>query len=167
MRYISILLVTLVIPAFAFANDNGLRVVYKHYDFYPPANPVAVGFLGSDNNTLIFKYSPDAGDNIVGFSTEDELNTGGCDPEAFFTNVLNKNNANCDELSLKTFRHVFAKDRETGIWSNGEYKFYYFLGKKHSTVFFIPNNIAAKIIKVDSNFLTKNEMKSLLRDYVQ
>ncbi|MDF0752010.1 hypothetical protein NLU14_17400 [Marinobacter sp. 71-i] len=65
------------------ASGRDLRVVYGKLDFYIPNNPIVVGYLGTDSEILIAKYSDEPGKDIVGFSLDKEVNTGGCSPEVF------------------------------------------------------------------------------------
>jgi len=50
------------------ASESDLRIIYGELDFYIPNNPVVVGYLGTDSEILIAKYSDEPGKDIVGFS---------------------------------------------------------------------------------------------------
>lgn len=85
----------------------------------------------------------------------------------FFNEVLGKENTGCDELAIQSFRHVFVEDREAGVWSGKSRDFYYFISDKKSTIFFASGTPEEKIIKVDSNFLTRKQIKQLFKEHVE
>lgn len=139
---------------------------YHGYNFYLPEAPKAFGFLGSENDTIVLKYGDDPGEGLVGFSVESEMATGGCEPEEFFKEVLGKAGNDCDRLAVESFQHIFVEDRDVGVWSGEGHNFYYFVGDPKTTVFFAARDSDNKILKVDTNFLTKKTLKKLFNEYL-
>ena len=151
---------------FAFAESGYFKMSYHGYNFYLPEAPKASGFLGSENDTIILKYGEDPGEGLVGLSVESEMATDGCDPEEFFKEVLGKTEKGCDRLAVESFQHVFVEDRDVGVWSGEDHNFYYFVGDPKTTVFFATRDSDKKILKVDTNFLTKKTLKRLFKEYL-
>lgn len=71
--------------SFASAEINDFRFVYHGLKFYIPDAPKSVGFLGTDSDTIIFKYGDNPGEKLIGFSIENKMKTGGCEPVPFST----------------------------------------------------------------------------------
>jgi hypothetical protein len=166
MKRTALFLLVLVVSVFAFAENDNFKFVYHGYNFYFPEAPKSAGFLGSENDTIVLKYGDDSGEGLVGFSVESEMATGGCDPEAFFKEVLKEAKEGCDGLAVQSFQHVFVDDREAGVWSGEDHDFYYFIGDNKTTVFFATSDSDNKILKVDTNFLTKKTMKQVFNEYL-
>lgn len=150
----------------AFADSKNLQVVYEGLKFYAPSNAKVVGFLGTDSDILLLKYSEQPGKKIIGFSIDKELNYGSCEPKEFFEATLDFNSTNCGSEALDAFRHVFVKDRDHGAFSGTKGKFYYFIGKDHSTIFYVLDGANDRVLKVESNFLPKDKLKFLIHDHL-
>ncbi|PVY76439.1 hypothetical protein C8D92_105192 [Tamilnaduibacter salinus] len=150
----------------ATAQSEGLRIVYQNYDFYVPEKPVLMAYLGTDSDILIAKYSEKPGKKFIGFSRERDLNTGECPPAAFFEQALEKRNGACREGSLKAFRTVFMKDRDSGRWSGEGHQFYYFVSPEQSTVFIISDKKNEAVYKVESDYLDKDAIKAIFSEYL-
>lgn len=155
------------LSSIASAESNDFKFVYHGLNFYIPDAPKSAGFLGTESDTIIFKYGDNPGEKLIGFSVENKMETGGCEPVPFFNEVLGKENTGCDELAVQSFRHVFVEDREAGVWSSKSRDFYYFISDKKSTIFFASGTPETKIIKVDSNFLTRKQIKQVFKEYVE
>lgn len=155
-----------LLPLSLSASGSDLRIVYGKNDFYIPSNPSVVGYLGTDSEILIAKYSDEPGKHIVGFSVDNEVNTGGCSPGVFFKSALSKNESECDARAIESFRYVFMKNRESGIWSSGDKDFFYFIGSDKSTVFLIEKGTDNKTYKIESNFLSKEGIKDIFSSYL-
>lgn len=160
------LLFILLLPLSLSASEKDFRIVYGGLDFYIPKNPNVVGYLGTDSEILIAKYSEEPGKDIVGFSLDKEVNTGGCKPEVFLKSFLSKNESECDPEALDSFRYVFMKDRESGVWSSGNKEIFYFIGSEKSTVFLIGKRSDNSMYKIESNFLSKEEIKDIFSSYL-
>ncbi len=165
MNKIFILVFMSLLPLSLSASDSNLRIVYGENDFYIPSNPSVVGYLGTDSEILIAKYSDEPGKDIVGFSVDKEVNTGGCSPGVFFKSVLSKNEPECDKKAIESFRYVFMKNRDSGIWSSGDKEFFYFIGSDKSTVFLTEKGTDKKTYKIESNFLSKEGVKDIFASY--
>jgi len=155
-----------LLPFSLSASESDLRIVYGELDFYIPNNPVVVGYLGTDSEILIAKYSDEPGKKIVGFSLDKEVNTGGCSPEVFFRSVLSENEAKCDINAVESFRYVFMKNRDSGIWSSGDKEFFYFIGSDKSTVFLTEKGTDSKTYKIESNYLSKKRIKDIFSSHL-
>jgi hypothetical protein len=166
MKRTVLFLLAIVVSVFAFAEGDNFKFNYHGYNFYLPEAPKSAGFLGSENDTIVLKYGDDSGEGLVGFSVESEMATGGCDPEAFFKEVLGETKEGCDGLAVQSFQHVFVDDREAGVWSGEDHNFYYFIGDTKTTVFFATSDSDNKILKVDTNFLTKKTIKKVFNEYL-
>lgn len=154
------------IPFSLLASENDFRIVYGELDFYIPNNPIVVGYLGTDSEILIAKYSDEPGKDIIGFSLDQEVNTGGCSPEVFFRSVLNENEPECNISAVESFRYVFMKNRDSGIWSGGDKEFFYFIGSDKSTVFLTEKGTDSKTYKIESNFLSKERIKDIFSNHL-
>lgn len=168
MRHLMLILaISLPLLGCATAGQSeDLRVLYHDHDFYLPADPVLMAYLGSDNNILAVKYSEQQGKQYVSFSVEPEFEAGGCSFSAFFTQVLNGVDQGCDELAVRSFEAVFVRDRESGVWSGGDRQFFYFLSPKRSTVFLVSPAEGGTLYKVESDFLDKASLKGLFSQYL-
>jgi hypothetical protein len=161
MKAFFIFAIMSIIPLSLSASGNDLRIVYGELDFYIPNNPSVIGYLGTDSEILIAKYSDEPGKSIVGFSVDKEVNTGGCSPRVFFKSALSKSATECDAQAIESFRYVFMKNRDSGIWSSGNKEFFYFIGPDKSTVFLVEEGAGEKTYKIESNFLSKEEIKEI------
>jgi len=166
MNKLFIFALMLLLPLSLSASGSDLRIVYGKLDFYIPKGPSVVGYLGTDSEILIAKYSDEPGKDIVGFSLDKEVNTGGCSPVIFFKSVLSKKESECDAKAIESFRYVFMKNRDSGIWSNGNKEFFYFIGSDKSTVFLIEKGTDNKTYKIESNFLSKERIKDIFSSYL-
>lgn len=167
MKRKALFLFIVFFSSFASAESNDFKFVYHGLKFYIPDAPKSAGFLGTENDTVIFKYGNNPGEKLIGFSIENKMETGGCEPAPFFNEALGKENTGCEELAVKSFRHVFVDDRESGVWPGENHDFYYFISDNKSTIFFTSGSPETKIIKVDSNFLTKKQIKRVFKEYVE
>lgn len=166
MNKIFVLAFMSILPLSLSASGSDLRIVYGELDFYIPNNPNVVGYLGTDSEILIAKYSDELGKDIVGFSLDKEVNTGGCSPVVFFESVLSKSESECDAKAIESFRYVFMRNRESGVWSSDNKEFFYFVGSDKSTVFLIEKGADNKTYKIESNFLSKEGVKDIFSSYL-
>lgn len=166
MKRTALFLLAIVVSVFAFAESKNFKFNYHGYNLYLPEVPKSAGFLGSESDTIVLKYSDDPGEGLVGFSVESGMATGGCDANAFFKEVLGENKEECDRLAVESFQRIFVDGRESGVWLGEDHNFYYFIGDTKTTIFFPTSDSDNKIIKVDTNFLTKKTMKKVFNEYL-
>ena len=166
MKAFFIFAIMSIIPLSLSANGNDLRIVYGELDFYIPSNPKVIGYLGTDSEILIAKYSDEPGKSIIGFSLDKEVNTGGCGPRVFFKSVLNKDASECDAEAVESFRYVFMKNRDSGTWSSGNKEIFYFIGSDKSTVFLVEEGSDNKTYKIESNFLSEKGIKKIFASHL-
>lgn len=159
-------MLAIIFPALVFADSDYFKISYHGYNFYLPEPPESVGFLGSENDTIILKYSDNPGEGLIGFSVESEMMTGGCDPEAFFREVMGETEKSCDRLAVESFQYIFVNDRDVGVWLGKDHNFYYFVGDIKAAVFFVTGDSGDQILKVDTNFLTKKALKKVFKEYL-
>lgn len=147
------------------ATSSNVRISYSGLDFYIPSEIVAIGSAGGEDNFLGFKYSPTPGERFIAFTKEGVFGTGGCDYPAFFQQVLMVSDTNdCEQSAVESFRQVFKVGSESGVWSEGEYDVYFFPGDQKVFVFLVLDD--KTVIKIDSDFLDKEGMRSVLADQV-
>lgn len=166
MKKILIFMIMSIVPVSLSASGNNLRIVYGTHDFFIPNSPLVIGYLGTDSEILIAKYSDEPGKSIVGFSLDKELNTGGCGPMAFFNSVLSEGESECDAEAVQSFRYVFMKNRDSGIWSSGNKGIFYFIGSEKSTVFLVGKDDDNKAYKIETNFLHKKQIKKIFSSHL-
>lgn len=166
MKKMTLFVCLLSFSFLAFADSRNFKFVYQGLDFYIPEAPKSAGFLGTSSGTIIFKYGDEPGENLIGFSVEKDMETGGCEPVSFFKEVVGLAKTGCDELAVESFRRVFVDDREVGTWSGDNHDFFYFIGNKKSTIFFASGDPETRILKVDTNFLTKNLIKQVFNEHL-
>jgi len=166
MKALFIFVIMSIIPLSLSASVNDLRIVYGAHDFYIPNSPSVIGYLGTDSEILIAKYSDEPGKSIVGFSLDKELNTGGCGPMVFFKAVLSEGESECDAEAVESFRYVFMKNRDSGIWSSGNKEIFYFIGSNKATVFLVEEDGDKKTYKIETNFLNKKQIKKIFASHL-
>lgn len=166
MKRITLVLLAIMLSTFAFAESDYFKMSYHGYNFYLPETPKSAGFLGSENDTIVLKYGDDPGEGLVGLSVEGDMATGDCDPEDFFKEVLEKADKGCDRLAVESFQRVFVDNRDAGVWSGEGHNFYYFIGDPKTTVFFATSDSDNKILKVDTNFLTRKKLEKVFNEYL-
>ena len=166
MKTLLVFAIMSISPLSLSANGNYLRIVYGELDFYIPNNPSVIGYLGTDSEILIAKYSDEPGKSIVGFSLDKDVNTGGCGPRFFFKPVLSKSASECDVEAVESFRYVFMKNRDSGTWSSGNKEIFYFIGPDKSTVFLVEEGADNKTYKIESNFLSKKGIKKIFASHL-
>ena len=144
------------------ASGKSFKLSYSGINVSIPAGQKAIGSAGGEGNFLVFKFSEKAGKKYLAFTdiTKDNSIKYGCDTNIFFS-VLYKESANntCNVEELAAYEHVFLKDTDHGIWVTGSIKAYYMVGKTQSFVFLFSKN---KIIKIDSDFLSKDQLKNII-----
>ena len=165
MKALFIFAIILIIPLSLSASENYLRIVYGAHDFYIPNSPRVIGYLGTDSEILIAKYSEEPGKRIIGFSLDKELNTGGCGPTVFFKSVLSEDASECDAKAIESFRYVFMKNRDSGTWSSGNKKIFYFIGSDKATAFLVEDD-DNKTYKIETNFLNKKQIKKIFASHL-
>lgn len=157
------LLISLILPAYICAEPElkPLKVVYSGDSFRVPVVPAVVGYLGGQAETLILKYSDEPGYRYIGFTIDRDIDMGGCDPRAFFQDLLRESEPLvCQSDSIRSLQIVFS-GYEKGMWSNSGRDFYYFLNDSHpSFVFFVSRDGA--LVKVESDFLQASDFKRMI-----
>ena len=151
------------LPACA-QTDQYITAAYDGMKFRIPESPVIVGSLGANNDILVIKYSETIGKRYITFNTENALDTGGCGRSEFFEATLSKtDNHDCSQGSVASFRNVFVKGADSGIWKIGGKTYYFFLSDPGSSfVFFQSDN--GNLIKLESDYLNSDGLRKILGD---
>lgn len=147
-------------------DSSYMNVMYSGLMFKIPADPLVVAYLGGESDILTFEYSKEPG-KYIGYTTDHDLTTGGCDPAIFFQKALSGEASKSDcNGEITSFNQVFSRGRETGTWSGTNQTFYYFIssGKRSSFVFFVSDDGTIK--KMESDFLKKSDFRKSLSNYL-
>lgn len=170
MQRIVLALLFLICSSGCFSS-GGFDTVDFHYSGLTlriPANACVIASNGGDDNVLIFRYGPEKGKKFLAFSdlTHDSSLSYGCEPAVFFDDVFNENGqSNCNREQLNVFSEVFLTDVEKGSWVGSEMTVYFTIGKEHSFLFACDAN--KKVIKIDTDFLNKSELKGIVEKYLK
>lgn len=97
----------------------------------------------------------------MAFSQEARIDNS-CSSEAFFQAVLKPaQNTACDRQAAAIFTQQFAHQYPAQRWSGAEHNAYYFQTDDQRKFVFIPLS-ADKLLKIDSDFLSKQQLRGLL-----
>jgi hypothetical protein len=165
MKKFALLLTLAITSATACAQtDQTITAVYSGMKFQVPDAPVIFGALGQSNDILLIKYSHTPGERYISFSTENSLDTGGCEMGDFFEVVLEQNSENgCEKSAVESFQSVFVEGTSSGVWQGEERDYYNFLSdKERSFVFF--SSESGQLVKLESDFLEAPDFQTLLGD---
>jgi len=83
-----------------------------------------------------------------------------------FSLSASESEAECDGAAVESFRYVFMKNRDSGIWSGGDKEFFYFIGSDKSTVFMTEKGADSRTYKIESNFLSKERIKDIFSSHL-
>ncbi|NVD36753.1 hypothetical protein [Marinobacter lutaoensis] len=144
--------------------DQYITATYSGMKFQVPESPVIVGSLGANNDILLIKYSNNVGERYISFGTENTLDTGGCGWPDFFEATLSANqDYGCDRASVESFKSVFVRGADTGIWKVSDRVYYYFLSDQEPSFVFFQSD-KGNLIKLESDFLDSDGFRRVLGD---
>jgi len=146
--------------------DTQVDLVFADFRFQVPSQLAAIGV--QDNETfLAIRYGNEPGRNYLTFTNQPTVPTNGCPPEEFFSKAmeLERNAAtsdSCDASDIQDFRTFFLEQSESGVWKGQDFRAYYLLQDEKSMVYL--NGPDRSFIKVDTDFLNTDELKSLIEN---
>lgn len=143
------------------ANSVEPVVHFAGLAFTLPAQPMMIATANQRADFLVVKYSTEPGRDYVAFSQETRIDNS-CPSEAFFQAVLKPaQNTACDRQAVSIFTEQFAHQYPAQHWSGAERDAYYFQTDDQRKFVFIPLS-ADKLLKIDSDFLSQQQLRSLL-----
>ena len=133
---------------------TSLQVVFQHYRFNAPLNPLFVAQPHAD--LLLLKYSTAKGKQYLAFSKEPEL-----DPACKLATLLNQFNQpeGCQAVR-KSFSATF-KAHPSLPFKLGQQPGFYAFSSAGNTFLFSPLATGGAL-KIDTDFLTDQQLKQLL-----
>lgn len=167
-KTISILIFLLISsPVFSQAVNSSIELVYSGMKFRVPGDHVVIGSMGGNDNFLVFRYSNELGKKYIAFTnmTNNSNINYKCEMSVFFNDAFNENKkSKCNQDELKAFKKIFLVNKDFGEWNNEKYSFFYTIGKKDSFLFIVDTN--GKVVKIDSDFIDKQGLKHIVREYL-
>lgn len=148
------------------ATANKTDVHYGGHVFSVPVSPYVIALLGSgEERALILRYGEVKGEKYLAFSgvESNEDMDYGCAVDVFFNALFTGVDAmSCNSDVLEAFAAVFIRQHVVGKWEGNTLTAYFSMGDEQSFVFLL-NGVGA-IIKIDSDFLSKEELKTLVEN---
>lgn len=129
-----------------------------------PSKFTLIGDAGGSDNILIIRYGKEKGKKFIAFTdmANDKSIEFGCPVNVFFQDLFSGSDAtSCNEKNLDIFRETFITNKDVEMWSVGNYVVNYSGGKDKSFAFISGKD--GKLVKVDSDFLSKDDYKKLLK----
>lgn len=136
---------------------------YSGHFFTVPQNAFVIASTGGDDNMLILRYGPDKGKKYLAFSDirGDKSVDFGCDPSKFFGALFsNMSGIDCNQDQLSAFKKVFVNGHDVGSWSGDKLTVYFSVSNDQSFLFAFDSS--GKSIKIDSDFLSKSELRNIV-----
>ncbi len=112
---------------------------------------------------LILRYGSEKGKRYLAFSDMkgDKTVDFGCDPAKFFGAIFtNASGTDCNQDELGAFKKVFVNGHDVGSWSGDKLTVYFSVSNDKSFLFAFDSS--GKSIKIDSDFLSKSELKNVV-----
>ncbi|HBF06736.1 MAG TPA: hypothetical protein DHW71_04260 [Gammaproteobacteria bacterium] len=143
--------------------ENRIVAQYEEFKFNVPPSPQAVASIM--DGQLILRYGKRQGERYIAISqfNQDEYNLLGCTPEAFFTALEGtREQHGCNQDFLESFKWTFIKEKDYGIWAGDDYKIFYSVENNSlNTSFLFALTQDGRVIKLESDFLNKEELEQL------
>lgn len=140
-----------------------IKLVYSDLTFSLPGSISAMGDAGGGQNILIVRYGDVKGQNFIAFSdmTNDSSLDYGCPAAVFFRGVFSDSvDKACNKESLDIMRQVFVEGKDVASWSTKDYEIKY--SKDHNKIFAFIIGGNGKLVKIDSDFISKDSLKRIL-----
>ena len=166
MTKISLLPLLLLLTVFgchASVNPGKIEVSYSGYVFLVPQKASVIASIGGSDNILALRYGAEKGKRYLAFSEikGDGAVDFGCAPSVFFGAVFAASaDAGCNPDELSAFKKVFVEKQDAGKWAGDKLTVYFSIGKEQSFLFVFDG--AGKAIKIDTDFLSKAELKDVV-----
>ena len=88
-----------------------------------------------------------------------------CELSVFFHDSFLKNsNSDCNKDEMKAFYQVFIENKEHAHFKQNGYSIYFTIGETDAFLFFV--DPAGKVVKIDTDFLGKDELLSIVSNYL-
>ncbi|SDU15977.1 hypothetical protein [Halopseudomonas salegens] len=153
-----------VISCKALATPAKTDLHYSGHVFSVPVNAHVIAVLGDGDETmLVLRYGPEKGERYLAFSDiEDDKDASyGCEPSVFFAALFTEApGEGCSADMLSSFNDVFVKQHDVGKWEGDKLTVYFSIGEELSFLFAF--DAAGESIKIDTDFLSKEELKALV-----
>lgn len=148
----------------SFQNDNQkLSVLLAGLSFNLPTQPKVIAMPNGCGDFLIFKYSNQPSQDYLAFSLEAAIDES-CSSEEFFQAVVNPDpNTLCNSHAVTAFTQQFADQYPAELWPSAKHNAYYFQTNDQRQFVFIPL-AADKLLKLDSDFFSKQQLRGVLGD---
>ncbi|HFB63994.1 MAG TPA: hypothetical protein ENJ60_00500 [Aeromonadales bacterium] len=144
------------------------ELIYSELKFNLPGNFTLVGDLGGKDNILIFRYGDKKGKNYIAFTdmTNDKSIDYRCSPSIFYMDLFSKNNnTRCNKEKINILNTVFIDNNEIITWKTEKYTLNY--SSDHNKAFVFISGKDGKLIKIDSDFISRKEFKSMFEHILQ
>lgn len=148
------------------AESTKIDLIFSGYRFNIPSGHAAIGSNGGSDNFLVFRYGEKLGEKYIAFTKMPAKEYIGysCALSVFFNDSFLKNNdSSCNKDEMKAFYQVFIENNEHAHFEQNGYSVYFTIGEKDSFLFFV--DPSGKVIKIDTDFLEKNELLSIVSNY--
>ena len=143
-------------------NLGTFKFMYGGLNFQLPSEQTAIGFLGSNDNFLLFKYGTQKGKRYLAFSkvlTDDPIQYN-CPAPTLLNNAFSQQQETfCNKDELRLFRDMFI-DSSISIIQEKDGLIIYSAATNESYFLFIVKGESA--IKVDSDMYNSDELYSFL-----
>lgn len=158
-------LVMSLLPSFVLASEEDVRFIYSGFDFIVPSGAVVFGAQGGSDNFTFFRFGEQKGKYYLSFTDITSESPGyGCEAKVFYSHLAGVSGAStCSKSEIDSFKKVFVGDSEVGEWLGKELAAYYFYGAEKSHMFIFSKN---RIIKIDTDFLSKSDLKHIIKYYL-
>lgn len=161
--HLSLFLLFAVLGCDASVDPVKTDLLYNGHAFSVPQNPFVIASIGGDDNILILRYGPERSVKYLAFSDikGDKSVDFRCEPSVFFEVLFTASSReDCNQDELNAFKNVFIKNHDVGQWGGSKLTVYFSIGKEQSFLFAFDD--AGKSIKIDTDFLSKAELKEVV-----
>lgn len=141
---------------------DSMGFYYQGTQFEIPANPSSIGFTGSSDDFILFKYGEEKGSNYL--SLGNMLNDDPVQYKCTISNLLKatadtKHKNPCDKTELKTFQGAFEQFEKLNVQSPSNAEIYAAKTNKASLLFVLTGG---KTLKIESDFMSIDELRNSL-----
>ncbi len=168
-RFVSVFLFSIFSAVACASSDNDrVDLRYSGFQFDVPSGAEAIGSTGGKDNFLVLRYGQDKGKKYLAFTdmTNDDSVEYGCAPVKFYVAVFSADvDADCNGEQISAFKQVFLSDDESSVWKGSDANVFYTLSSGVGYLFLVKDS--GRVIKIDSDFLSKAELKKVVEGYLE
>jgi hypothetical protein len=149
----------------AVSDENDVRFFYSGFDFHIPKGATVIGTEGSQDNFTFFRFGNRKGKEYLAFTdiTNESVDYG-CSTQQFFSHLAGISGpSTCSSQEIDSFKKIFVSNSDVGEWSGKSLTSYYFFSDSKSFLYVFGEN---KIIKIESDFISKSDLKNVIKDYL-